>query len=149
MKYKSLFPWLLLDMALFISLNVLILRYLNVDFEVLGSVRPLQLLILALAVYRGANIISNEFVTKPVRAYFVREVERDGKEVEEPYEYGLRGFLGSLLYCPSCTGVWISAILIYSYLLWPGPVSIVILILALSGLERFFAYTFGRIKNYK
>lgn len=149
MKYKSMFPWLLLDMTLFTLLNVLLLHYIHPRFEILRFITPMQLLLFGLAVYRGANVVSNEFVTTPIRAYFVREVERDGAMVEEPYESGLRGALGSLLYCPSCTGVWITAILVYSYLLFPGVASIIILILAISGLERFFAYTFGRIKNYK
>ena len=149
MKYKNLFPWLILDMTLFTLINVLLIAYLHPRFELLGFITPMRLLILGLAVYRGANIISNEFVTTPIRAYFVHDVERDGEIVEEPYEEGFRGFAGSLLYCPSCVGVWVSATLVYSYLIWPGVASVVILILAASGLERFFAYTFGRIKNYK
>lgn len=148
MKYKSMFPWMVLDMVVFVALNVLMIRLIGVDVgDLLESLDLFKVVILGLAVYRAANIISNEFITKPVRAYFVREVERDGKEVEEPYEYGLRGFLGSLLYCPSCTGVWIAAIMTYSYILWPGPTSVVALLLALTALERFFAYTFGKIKK--
>jgi hypothetical protein len=147
MKYKSMFPWLLLDMVLFVVINAVLLAKLAPRFEIISYMTPLRLLILGLAVYRGANIISNEFVTTPIRAYFVHDVERDGTIVEEPYEEGFRGFIGSLLYCPSCTGVWIAMILTYSYLFHPQVMSIVILILALSGVERFFAYTFGRIKR--
>src|SRR6478609_2741257 len=111
MKYKSMFPWLLLDMVLFIVINVILIHHLAPRFEIISYITPLRLLILGLAVYRGANIVSNEFVTLPIRAYFVHEVERNGKIIDEPYEEGLRGVIGSLLYCPSCTGMWISMIL--------------------------------------
>jgi hypothetical protein len=147
MKYKSMFPWLILDMILFILVNIILLSKLNPNFEILGYVTPLRLVIFGLAVYRAANIISNEFVTTPVRAYFVRDVERDGKIVTEPYEDGLRGAVGSLLYCPSCTGVWVATLFVYFYLFFPAEASIVALLLALSGIERFLAYSFGRIKK--
>jgi hypothetical protein len=147
MKYKSMFPWMILDMALFVALNVFLLRYLNLGAEILSYLTPFKLFILAFATYRAANIISNEFVATPIRAYFVREVERDGKVKEEPYEEGLRGFVGSLLYCPSCTGVWLAAALTYSYILWPNEVSVVALLLTLSGLERLLAAIIGRIKR--
>jgi hypothetical protein len=148
MKYISMFPWMIIDMALFVAVNALLIHAINPNFgSIVASLSFVHFLILGLAVYRGANIVSNEFITLPLRAYFVREVERDGKHVEEPYDQGLRGFIGSLLYCPSCTGVWIAMIMTYSYIVWPGPASLVILLVALSGLERFFAYTFGRIKN--
>ncbi len=137
-------------MALFIAVNIYFLRGFSHDntFELLHLVPLSHFFILGLAVYRGANILSNEFVTTPLRAYFVKDVETaDGKTSEMPYETGLRGTLGSLLYCPSCTGVWIAMILTYSYVFWPGPASIVIFFLALSGLERFFAYAFGKLKR--
>ncbi|MHB1330896.1 MAG: DUF1360 domain-containing protein [Minisyncoccota bacterium] len=148
MKYKSMFPWMIIDMAVFVVLNIIMIRFIQPGFvDFLSFITPMQIIILGLAVYRTANIVSNEFITKPVRAYFVQEIERDGKEVEEPYDTGFRGFAGSLLYCPSCTGVWIAAITVYSYILWPGVVSIIALLLALSGVERFFAYTFGWVKR--
>lgn len=143
-----MFPWLIIDMAAFVVLNILMIRFIQPGFvDFLSFITPMQILIFGLAVYRAANIVSNEFVTKPIRAYFVQEVERDGKEVEEPYDTGFRGFAGSLLYCPSCTGVWIAAIMVYSYIIWPGAVSIIALLLALSGVERFLAYMFGWIKR--
>jgi len=149
MKYTSLEKWLLVDMAVFTIINIILIRALNPHFEVLSYVTPLRLFVFGLAVYRGANIISNEYVTFAIRKPFVREAVIDGKHVEEPREEGVRGLIGSLLYCPSCTGVWVAMILTYWYLFHPAVASIVMLMLALSGLERFFAYTFGRIKNYR
>lgn len=130
---------MVLDMAIFITLNWLILHTFRPSFDILRFIPFWQFAILGLAVYRAANIVSNEFITTPVRAYFVDD---EGY----PYEKGFRGFAGSLLYCPSCTGVWLATLTTYSYLFWPGPTSVIVLLLALSGMERFFAYTFGRIK---
>lgn len=139
---------MILDMALFTAINIFAIAKLqSAGLGLFAYLKPLHLLILGLAVYRGANIISNEFITVPLRAHFVRRFEQDGKEIEEPYDQGFRGFLGSLLYCPSCTGVWVAMILVYSFLFWPAAATPVIIVLALSGLERFFAYTFGRIKK--
>lgn len=142
-----MYPWLVLDMIIFITLNILLIRHIGPTSEMFALLTPFKLVLFGLAVYRGANIISNEFVTKPLREYFVIEKEINGKFVEEPREIGLRGFIGSLIYCPSCTGVWFSLIIVYSYILWPNYASIIVVLLAFSGLERFFAYTFGRIKN--
>jgi hypothetical protein len=142
MKYKSMFPWMILDMAVFVALNIFLIKHFSLNFEILQLISPFSFLVFGLAVYRAANIVSNEFITTPIRAYFVDD---EGY----PREEGFRGFAGSLLYCPACTGVWIAAILTYSYLIWSGPTSVIILLLALSGMERFFAYTFGRIKVKK
>ncbi len=147
MKYKSMFLWMILDMVVFVLLNVYLLGKVDSINEVFESLTFLKLLVFGLAVYRAANIVSNEFVTISVRAPFVKIIERDGKEIEEPYEHGLRGFIGSLLYCPSCTGVWLALAATYSYIFWPAQASIVLFLLALSGIERFFAYTFGLIKR--
>ncbi len=147
MKDTRLYPWLWLDMVAFAVINIILIIVLNPHFEVLSYITPIRLIVFGLAVYRAANIISNEFVTSPLRAPFVREVERGGVVVAEPLESGLKGFIGNLIYCPSCVGVWVAMILVYSYLFHPATTSIIALLLALSGLERFFAYTFGRIKR--
>lgn len=147
MKYTSIRPWLVLDMIVFVLINIVLIRVLNPHFEILSYITPIRLIVFGLAVYRAANIISNEYVTSPIRAPFVHEVMVEDKLVEEPREHGFRGFFGSLIYCPSCTGVWVAMIFTYWYLFHPAAASIIMLLLALSGLERFFAYTFGRIKR--
>jgi hypothetical protein len=138
---------MIIDMLVFILLNVYLLGKAGPLDEVFESLTFLKLLVFGLGVYRAANIVSNEFITTPVRAPFVMRLEQDGKELEEPYSEGFRGFVGSLLYCPSCTGVWLALAATYSYIFWPAQASIVLFLLALSGIERFFAYTFGRIKR--
>ena len=112
----------------------------------IASIGPFRLVVLGLAAYRASNILSNETVTKPLRAPFVDEVEKDGKVVEEPKKQGFLGATGHLIYCPSCTGVWLSAALAYAYVFWPEPAYFIALILALSALERILAIVLGWVK---
>jgi hypothetical protein len=134
-KHENLFGWLKLDMALFVIVNAILLAKYSEDLALL-EVGAIELIVLGLAVYRLANIVSNEPVTKPLRAPFVDEVPEDGKVVEKPKRTGFRGALGLLIYCPSCTGVWIGAAIVYLYAFWPAQVFVVALFLALSGIER-------------
>jgi len=136
MNEKRIFPWLTLDMVIFVAINVFLIMYFGDKLSVLGKVDYFQLLVLGLAAYRSANILSTEVVTKPLRAPFVDKVMKNGKAIEKPKPKGFLGAFGLLIYCPSCTGVWLSAVLVYSYIFWPVPTFFVAFILALSGIER-------------
>ena len=145
MKYEHLFGWLKLDMALFLIINaILIGNY--ADTLATIHVGAIEFVVFGLAVYRMANIVSNEPVTKPLRAPFVDEVPEDGKLVEKPKRTGFRGALGLLIYCPSCTGVWFAAAIVYLYAFWPTQVFVVALFLALSGVERIGTAFVGWLK---
>jgi hypothetical protein len=147
MTPKRLFKWLTLDMIVFTAINIfLIVRFEN-KFAVLVNISFLQLLILGLAAYRAANILSNESITKPLRAPFVDESQEDGKIIEKPKRSGFIGAIGTLIYCPSCTGVWLAAALVYFYVFYPGPTFVIALFLALSATERIIAAILGRIKK--
>jgi hypothetical protein len=145
MKHEQLFGWLKLDMALFAIANAILISLYSDRLATL-DVGAIELIVLGLAVYRMANIVSNEPVTKPLRAPFVDEVPVDGKVVEKPKRTGFRGALGLLIYCPSCTGVWIAAALVYLYAFWPVQTFAVALFLALSGVERIGTALVGWLK---
>ncbi|HYF05288.1 MAG TPA: DUF1360 domain-containing protein [Patescibacteria group bacterium] len=103
---KKLFKWLWLDIFAFAGINAYVLYYHT--STVVGAVVGFslgQLVIFGMATYRAANIISNEVVTKPIRAPFVNEVEEKGKQVEKAKPTGILGNIGHLISCPSCTGV--------------------------------------------
>jgi len=138
--------WYVADLALFMGLNILLLWKLLPKFGLL-QIGWLQVVIFGLAVYRAANIISNEKVMKPLREPFVNEKQEAGKTVEVPKARGFAGAMGNLIYCPSCTGTWIAMILVYSWLVWPKPVEVIALILALSGAERIYASFLGYLKK--
>ena len=134
-------------MVVFAAINAVLLARFGDELAGIASIGPFRLLVLGLAAYRASNILSNETVTKPLRAPFVDEVEKDGKVVEEPKKQGFLGATGHLIYCPSCTGVWLSAALAYAYAFWPVPAYFIALMLALSALERILAIALGWIKS--
>jgi len=134
-------------MVIFVIINAILIWRFQDRFAVLNTLSWFKLIVLGLAAYRAANILSNEPVTKPLRAPFVDETQKEGKTVEEPKKSGFMGAVGLLIYCPSCTGVWLSAALVYFYVFYPGPTFVVALFLALSAIERILAITLGRIKQ--
>ncbi len=134
-------------MVIFVVVNAYLLLYFSNRLSVLNDLSYLNLLVLGLAAYRAANILSNEPVTQPIRAPFVDEAQKDGKIIEQPKRSGFVGAVGLLIYCPSCTGVWLSAALVYFYVFYPGPTFLVALFLALSAIERIIAAIVGRIKR--
>jgi hypothetical protein len=147
MDQRGIFRWLTLDMAVFAVLNTFLLVRFQSEIARLQSLGFFEFAILGLAAYRASNILSNEVVTKPLRSPFVDEVEKDGKVVEEPKKTGFRGATGLLVYCPSCTGVWLSAALAYAYAFWPGPAFFMAVLLAMSAVERILAITLGWFKR--
>lgn len=140
------FRWFTVDMVVFAALNAVLIARFGDVLSGIASIGPFRLVVLGLAAYRASNILSNETVTKPLRAPFVDEVEKDGKVVEEPKKQGFLGATGHLIYCPSCTGVWLSAALAYAYVFWPVPAYFIAVVLALSALERILAILLGWLK---
>jgi hypothetical protein len=147
MDSRRIFRWLTLDMIVFIAINAFLMLRFGDRLAGLGSIGALPFIILGLAAYRASNIVSNEVVTKPLRAPFVDEVVKEGKVVEEPKPTGFLGATGLLIYCPSCTGVWLSAALVYAYAFWPERTFLVALFLALSAVERILAVVLGWFKR--
>lgn len=147
MLNRQFIPWLTLDMAVFAGINIFLLYRFGDQIAPLASIGFLHFLVLGLAAYRASNIVSNEVVTKPLRAPFVDETDQAGKIVEQPKQTGFLGAMGLLIYCPSCTGVWLSAALVYCYAFWPTPTFAIALLLALSGVERIMAVTLGWFKR--
>ena len=147
MQSHSKYPWFILDILVFVAINAVVLWFLHTHG---GFVLPLDLFhlfVLGLAVFRGADIIANETITKPIRAPFVNIKEEKEKEIEVPKTRGFRGSFGSLLYCPSCMGMWVAMVLVYSYMLWPSPTFVIVIILALSGVERVLTSSYNFIKK--
>ena len=144
---KGILRWLTLDMLLFVVVNAYLIARHGDKFSRLTDIGFLQLLVLGLAAYRAANIVSNEVVTKPLRAPFVDEEKKGSKTVEKPKRSGFLGATGLLIYCPSCTGVWLSAAIVYFYVFWPVQTFLVSLFLALSAIERIVAASLGWLRQ--
>jgi hypothetical protein len=146
MPAKDILQWLTLDMAIFVVGNVILLTQFSDDLLALRNTTALEFLVLALAVYRAANVVSTEIITKPLRSPFVEEVQKDGKVVETPKSRGFLGSVGLLIYCPSCTGVWIAAAFTYAFAFWPTQTFAVAMFFALSGAERVISTALMRLR---
>ena len=147
MTQKIIFRWLTLDMVVFTAVNIFLIFRLGSGLSGLNDISYFKFLILGLAAFRAANILSNEVVTKPLRAPFIDESQKRRKTVERPKKTGFRGATGLLIFCPSCTGVWLSAALVYFYVFYPGPTFLVALFLALSAMERMISAVLARLKK--
>lgn len=134
----SKLAWFGVHISVFTLLNGLALYYIKPGVNILTQVSPMVVVLFGMAVYRGADLISTETVTQVLRAPFV-DLEKVGHGAKEiPKKEGLVGSIGDLVTCPSCTGAWLGALLVYGYLLWPQLFSVIIFTIAVSGLERFF-----------
>jgi hypothetical protein len=147
MIQRRVFKWLTLDMVVFVAANAFLILCFGNKLSALNDIGYFKLLVFGLAVFRAANILSNETVTKPLRAPFVEESRKGGKIVQEPKKTGFIGAMGLLIYCPSCTGVWLATALVYFYVFYPAPTFVVALFLALSAVERIISAILERLKK--
>ncbi|MEJ0021871.1 MAG: DUF1360 domain-containing protein [Candidatus Doudnabacteria bacterium] len=147
MNNKRIFGWLTLDMVIFVAVNIFLIANFGNRLSTLSNIGFFKLLVLGLAVYRAANILSNEVITKPLRSPFVDETEKNGKVVEIPKRSGALRAFGLLIYCPSCTGVWLAAAIVYAYIFWPTPTFVISMLLALSAIERIVSGILGWFRH--
>lgn len=130
--------WHLLPIIVFVGVNGLI-WYFQFDHltQIQKYINTFNMVVFGLATYRIANIVSNEQVLKVLRAPFIRvKDEEDGGQQELPREGGIRNTVGTLLYCPSCVGVWVAALITYLFVFTPTIAWIVVVVFALSAVER-------------
>jgi hypothetical protein len=130
--------WHLVPFSLFAIINIVIwILWPQYLIQLKEMATPFSILLWGLAVYRIANIVSNEQVTRVLRAPFIDQQETGSGHIEEtPRPAGLKHTIGSLLYCPSCVGVWASALIVYLLLFAPTIGWVAVVLFALSGVER-------------
>lgn len=95
--------------------------------------------LLSLAVFRLTRLIVFDQITSFLRAPFMEEVEEtDENGLTEVYlipkRHGFRGWIGQLISCYWCTGIWMSILLIVMQ--WTIPVvgDPLVILLAVAGL---------------
>ena len=99
----------------------------------------LDFIILALASFRLTRLIVFDKITAFLRKPFFEEIEEKNEagEVEiyiVPKKTGLKSWIGELLSCYWCTGIWVAIFIVLTYSFIPVWFGIVIVILAVSGL---------------
>jgi|SRR5947209_3888658 len=98
-----------------------------------ANVNGLDLAMLGLATLRISKVISEDEITAVLRKPLV-EVDAEGRR---PRGHGLRWALGKLVLCPTCTGTWVAAFLVYALHLFPWATRPLLAIMSASGVEQF------------
>ncbi|TCN27824.1 DUF1360 domain-containing protein [Mesobacillus foraminis] len=78
-----------------------------------------HLLIVSLASFRLTRLIVFDKITEWIRSPFFDEVTEEGEFYLVPKEKGIRKWIGELLNCYWCTGIWSSALLFGLYVYFP------------------------------
>ena len=130
--------WHLVPFSVYLIANAVLIHQYWADLgKVSAHVTPFSLAVIGLATFRMANIVANEQVTKVFRAPFVNVQEKEDGDEEEPKPTGWKGMVGSLLYCASCSGVWVATGFAYCLMLAPEFAFFAAVPFALSAIERF------------
>ena len=99
----------------------------------------LELTLLGLASFRLTRLMVFDKITGFIRNAFMKEIEETDEKGEKaiylvPKSGLIRGFIGELLSCYWCTGVWSSIILYLLYITVSVIAVPIIVILAISGI---------------
>jgi hypothetical protein len=98
----------------------------------------LDLTMLGLSTFRIGHLIAYDQVTEPLRAPFT-DTEPDSYGTSEdtvPEGTGVRKAIGSLLACPTCSGTWAAAFLVYGLRIAPVPTRLFLAIMSAVGLAE-------------
>jgi len=103
------------------------------------NISYLEILILVFASFRLTRLIVFDKITEMIRAPFFDEVEEINAngEIEHfylPKKKGIKKFIGELLGCYWCTGIWAAAGVVVMYYAFPLIGGLIVLILAIAGL---------------
>lgn len=98
-----------------------------------------QLAVMGLAVFRITHLIVYDKITEFLRAPFFDEVEEMDEDGNSeiflvPKKGKVRSWIGELLSCHWCTGIWASGGLYLLYIFLPAVAEPLIIILAAAGI---------------
>ncbi|RHW43240.1 DUF1360 domain-containing protein [Neobacillus notoginsengisoli] len=103
------------------------------------------LIVMGLASFRLTRIIVFDKITEFIRAPFLDEIEENGDVYVVPKPSGLKKWIGELLSCYWCTGIWASAGLLGMYVFLPKVGIAVILIFAVAAIGGIIETIIGRL----
>jgi len=110
----------------------------------------MELILLILASFRITRLFVFDRITEFIRNKFLKEVE-EMDEAGHPEIYivprsgKIRGFIGQLISCYWCTGVWVAIFLTVLYYLFPRICEPVVLIFAIAGAASFLETILQRL----
>ncbi|MCM3586168.1 DUF1360 domain-containing protein [Mesobacillus maritimus] len=113
--------------------------FLGIDF---GTI-----FLFSLACFRITRLIVFDKITNFIRAPFFDEIEEDGEVFLLVKTKGVKKWIGELLSCYWCTGIWVSLVLVLGLFFLPSftyPLVLVFAIAAIGSLiETFVSKTLG------
>ncbi|WP_077211211.1 DUF1360 domain-containing protein [Bacillus dakarensis] len=116
------------------------------------NITGLELVIISFASFRLTRLIVFDKITEFIRAPFFEEVFEVNEEGEEevyfvPKKGRMKGFIGELISCYWCTGIWSSVGLCLFYLFWPSIATPILIILAVAGIAAVIETFIGKWLN--
>ncbi len=107
-------------------------------------------ILIGLATFRLTRLIVFDRITEFIRKPFLEEfVEQNEQGQEETYIVpkgsGIRKWMGELLSCYWCTGIWVSFFWVLFYLFYPNVAVFLILIFALAGFAAIIETIISRL----
>lgn len=108
-------------------------------------IRPVEVVLTALAVYRTARTLSKDAVTSPLRAPFTSYVEPagPGEVTEAPRSGPVRHAVGELVSCPFCLSQWVTTAAVGGYLLAPRVTRWLVSGMAVVAVADFLQLAYG------
>ncbi|WP_419883454.1 DUF1360 domain-containing protein [Peribacillus sp. B-H-3] len=116
----------------------------------LETIHPAAIILLGLASFRLTRLIVYDKITEFFRRPFFNEIEKENEEgVSEiyllPKDKGMKRWVGELLSCFWCTGIWVSIFLYGLYLLKNPAGDAVILVLSIAAIGSVFEVVIAKI----
>lgn len=102
------------------------------------SINWFTFILLGLAVFRLTRLLVYDQITEFIRRPFMQEYEAPDENGELeiyliPREKGFRGWIGQLINCYWCTGIWVSIFIFLIYWFYPIVAEPLVYILSIAG----------------
>ena len=109
--------------------------------------------VVGLAVFRLTRLIVYDKITHFIRKPFMQELEELNEDGEKeiyyvPMDKGIRGWIGELLNCYWCTGIWMTIFILLLYWLIPFFANVFIFGLAIAGFAAIIETIVQRLQSY-
>ncbi|MGM0902447.1 MAG: DUF1360 domain-containing protein [Bacillota bacterium] len=99
-----------------------------------GGLSLAAILIISLASFRLTRLIVFDKITEFIRSPFFDEVMEEGEVFLVVKQKGIRKWIGEMLSCYWCTGIWVSAILVAGHTFFSAFFTPFTLILAIAAI---------------
>jgi hypothetical protein len=116
------------------------------------SLSVYEFILLALAVFRLTHLLVFDEITEFLRKPFQKLIE-ERDENGETFQYitgrgkGIQKFIGDVLSCYWCTGIWAAIFLYVGFIYFPLVFVVVVYIFALAGVAAFIETAIKRLDN--